>query len=123
MKNSNILWGIILVVIGLIFGLNALEKTNINIFFDGFWTLFIIIPCFIGLFKEKDKKGNLIGIFIGLFLLLSCQNIVDFDLLLKLLVPVVLVIIGLVSKNNFLLISSMLFIPYKEIYFLYLNIF
>ena len=95
MKTSNILWGIILVVIGVIFGLNALEITNINIFFDGFWTLFIIIPCFIGLFKEKDKKGNLIGIFIGLFLLLSCQNIVDFDLLLKLLVPVVLVIIGL----------------------------
>ena len=37
---------------GVIFGLNALEITDINIFFDGWWTLFIIVPCFIGLFKD-----------------------------------------------------------------------
>ena len=61
MKLSNILWGLVLILIGIIFGLNALDIADINIFFDGWWTLFIIVPCFIDLFKDKDKSGNIIG--------------------------------------------------------------
>ena len=95
MKMSSIFWGVFLVLIGLILGLNALEITNINLFFDGWWTLFIIIPCFIDLFKDKDKTGNIIGIIIGVSLLLSCQNIIDFSMLWNLLVPIILVCIGL----------------------------
>ena len=34
-KFGNVLWGIVLIVIGLIIGGNALGITNINIFFDG----------------------------------------------------------------------------------------
>ena len=57
MKNiSSIVWGIVLIALGLIFGLNALEITKIDIFFEGWWTLFIIIPCFIGLIKDDDKN-------------------------------------------------------------------
>ena len=94
-KTSNLLWGIVLVIVGIIFGLNALEITEINIFFNGWWTVFIIVPCFIDLFKEKDKTGNIIGLTIGLFLLLGCNNIIDFDLIWKLIVPISLIIIGL----------------------------
>jgi len=92
---SNLLWGIILVVVGIIFGLNALDITNINIFFDGWWTLFIIVPCFIDLFKDKDKTGNIIGLVIGIALFLSCQGILSFALIGKLFFPVILVFIGL----------------------------
>ena len=74
-KLGNTLWGIVLVVIGVILALNALRITDINIFFDGWWTLIIIIPCFIGLFKESDKTGNIIGLLIGIVLLLMCQDI------------------------------------------------
>ena len=94
-KTSNLLWGILLIVIGIIFGLNALDITDINIFFDGWWTLFIIIPCFIDLFKEKDKTGNIIGLVIGISLLLASNNIIDFNLIWKLAFPIALVIIGL----------------------------
>ena len=69
--------------------------TNINIFFDGWWTVFIIVPCFIGLFKDEEKMGNLIGLLIGLALFLGCQNILDFDLIFKLAFPTILVIIGI----------------------------
>ena len=93
-KFGNVLWGIVLIVIGLIIGGNALGITNINIFFDGWWTLFIIIPCFIGLFKENEKTGNFIGLLIGVALLLACQNIIDFHLIWKLAFPTILVIIG-----------------------------
>lgn len=96
MKNiGSILWGLVLIVIGLIIGGNALEITNINIFFDGWWTLIIIIPCFIGLFKEREKTGNIIGLLIGVALLLACQDLLEFDLIWKLLFPTILVIIGL----------------------------
>ena len=102
-KTSNMLWGIVLIAIGVIIGLNALEITNINIFFDGWWTLFIIVPCFIDLFKEKDKTGNIIGLIIGIALLLACQDLFDFEMLFKLMVPVILVIVGLslVFKDTF----------------------
>lgn len=94
-KMSNILWGLFLIVIGVIFGLNALEITNINIFFDGWWTLFIIIPCFFGLLKDKDKVSDSIGLVIGIFLLLACRDIISFGTILKLIIPIVLIIIGL----------------------------
>ncbi len=94
-KIGNVLWGIVLIVIGLIIGGNSLGITDIDIFFDGWWTLFIIIPCFIGLFKEREKTGNIIGLIIGVALLLSCQNLLNFELVWKLALPVILVVIGL----------------------------
>lgn len=93
-KLTNILWGIVLVALGLIFGLNALEITDINIFFDGWWTLFIIVPCGIGLFKDSDKTANIAGLVVGGVLLLACQDLVDFETILKLIVPIILVIVG-----------------------------
>ena len=35
-----------------------------------------------------------VGILIGIFLLLACQNVLDFDLLWKLLVPVIIAVFG-----------------------------
>ena len=64
-KISNLLWGLIFILVGVVFGLNALGISDINIFFDGWWTLFIIVPCFIGLFNDDDKSGNLIGLIIS----------------------------------------------------------
>lgn len=104
MKNiGNIVSGIVLVGIGLIVGLNVLEVTNINIFFKGWWTLLIIIPCFIGIFKDKEKIGSIVGILIGFLLLLSCQNIIDFTKAWRLILPVLLIVIGLfiIFKDKF----------------------
>jgi hypothetical protein len=48
------LWGIVLVAAGVLFALKALGIANIDVFFDGWWTLFIIIPCTIGPFTKRD---------------------------------------------------------------------
>ena len=100
---KNMLWGFVLIAIGIVLGLNALDITDIDLFFDGWWTLFIIIPCFIDLFKDKDKTGNIVGLVIGIFLLLSCQELIDFSSLWKMVVPVVLILVGLsfIFKNTF----------------------
>ena len=76
---KNVLWGIILVVLGVIIGTNSLGLTDINLLFDGWWTLFIIVPCFIGLFTNSEKTGNIIGILIGVALLLGINDIIAFD--------------------------------------------
>ena len=104
MKNTrNVLWGLVLIGLGLIFGFNALEITDIDIFFNGWWTLIIIVPSFIDLFKEENKTGNFIGVLVGIVLLLCCQDILKFELVFKLIVPVILVIVGLsfIFKDTF----------------------
>lgn len=94
-RTNNILWGIVLIAVGLIFGLNALEITNLNIFFDGWWTLFIIVPSFIDLLTTQSKTGAIVGLVIGIFLLLACQELIDFTLVLKLIVPIIIIIVGI----------------------------
>lgn len=94
-KFKRILLGALLVVIGVLFALNALEITNIKIFFDGWWTLFIIVPCFVNLFTERGKVGNLCGIGLGVVLLLCCQGILDFSIFWKLILPIAIIGTGL----------------------------
>ena len=102
-KSKNIIWGLVLIIIGAIFALNALDITDIDIFFDGWWTLFIIVPCVVGFFKEQDKMGNLIGVAIGVFLLLACQDVLSFAWLWKLVIPIMMILIGvkLIFKGMF----------------------
>ena len=106
-KFQNSIIGILLVVVGTILGLNAFHITHINLFFEGWWTLFIIIPSLCGIFTERDKTASFIGLFIGVYLLLSCQGIISFHFLWKLFLPLVLIILGIqilfknfFSKNN-----------------------
>ena len=96
MKNcKNIILGIILIVVGVWFGLYATGVVKVNLLFNGWWTLFIIIPSFLGLFDEDGRNGSLIGLFVGVLLLLSCQDVLNFDIVLKLIVPCVLIVTGL----------------------------
>ena len=69
-NNKSIIWGIILVMVGVIYGLNSLNIVDINLFFPGWWTLFIIVPCVIGLVTDGDKTGSIIGVIIGVLLLI-----------------------------------------------------
>lgn len=94
-KFSNILWGLLLILVGVVTGLNSFGVTNINFFFDGWWTLLIIVPCTIELFRSRYKIINLIGIATGVALLLTCQGILTLEMLWKLCLPTILVLIGL----------------------------
>lgn len=102
-QSKNVIWGILLVAVGIIWGLDSLEIIDFTLFFDGWWTLFIIIPCLIDLFTEREKTGSIIGLIIGVLLLLSCQGLFSFRLLWKLFIPFVIVVIGirLIFKNFF----------------------
>ncbi len=96
MKNkSSVIWGLVLVVIGVLLGCKALNLFDFDIFFDGWWTLFIIIPCLIGLVTDDNKTGSIIGLVIGVLLLLSAQKVIDYSYMWKLLVPIIIIIVGI----------------------------
>ena len=91
----NIIWGIILLVIGLALAGNIFNLFRIHIFFDGWWTLFIIIPSIIGITNEGPKTGNVISLVVGILLFLACRGLFDFTIIWKLLLPVIIVGIGI----------------------------
>ncbi len=104
MKNfKNALIGILLIGLGIVLGLNTLGYTNINLFFEGWWTLIIIVPCAIDLFRGRNATANLTGIAIGTVLLLITRDVLDPRTVFQLLVPAVLVLIGirLIFKDAF----------------------
>lgn len=94
-KIGNILWGIAFIGAGIGIGGNAFGLWNFSLFFQGWWTLFIIVPCFISIIQHGFNTGNSIGLAIGVLLLLSAQNILDRHIIAKLFLPAILIIIGL----------------------------
>lgn len=95
MKKANkILWGLLLVALGILLALKALNIWNVDLLFDGWWTLFLILPAAIGLITEREKTGNLIVLALGVLLLLACRNVISFGFVWKLLLPIVVVIVG-----------------------------
>ncbi|MBR2926549.1 MAG: hypothetical protein IKC31_03100 [Clostridia bacterium] len=93
-KTRRILWGIIFIVIGVLIALEVLNVLPFPLFFDGWWTLFIILPSLVGLITDRRKSGNAVSLAFGVCLLLAAQGVFAFSLLWKLLIPAVIVWIG-----------------------------
>ncbi len=90
-----IVWGIAIIALGVIFGGNALGLFNLDIFFDGWWTLFIIIPSVVSLFTDQDKIMSLGFVAVGVILLLAAQDVFSYDVAWKVILAVFLVAVGL----------------------------
>lgn len=96
MKKNNIgpvIVGLLFVVIGIGFVGNVLGIWEFTIFFKGWWTLFIILPCIVGLVNHGFNMSNFVGLIVGLFLLIMQQT--GLQTLRNLMVPVILIGIGL----------------------------
>lgn len=94
-KFTGIVLGALLVAVGVIYILGAFGIADINISLDGWWTLFIIVPCLRGLLTDKDKTGSLIGLAVGVMLLLAAQDVFEYDMIWKLIVPVIIILLGI----------------------------
>lgn len=94
-KVIGIVIGVILITGGVIYVLSALGIADINISFDGWWTLFIIIPCLNGLITCREKVGYAIGLVVGVLLLLASQNLIKYEMIWTLAAPVIAIAIGI----------------------------
>lgn len=92
---GNLLWGLLLVAIGLGFAGNAFDLWQFELFFKGWWTLFIIIPSVISIIQNGLQLWNIIGLGIGILLLIAAQGFLDSALLGQLIFPIIIIAIGL----------------------------
>lgn len=92
---SALIWGLIFVAVGIIFAGNALNIWYIDIFFPGWWTLFLIIPGLISMVRYGFNWGSGILVIIGLVLLFDALDIIDDGVIWKLIFPLVLVAVGI----------------------------
>ncbi|MBO4813209.1 hypothetical protein J5491_03635 [Candidatus Saccharibacteria bacterium] len=102
-KAKPIIWGIAIIALGVIFGGNAIGLFDINVFFDGWWSLFIIVPSAISLITEREKFASLGFLAAGVILLLAAQNVFSYDVAWKAILAVFLIIIGvsIIFRNVF----------------------
>ena len=82
-KVKPVIWGLAIIALGIILGGNAIGLFNIDIFFKGWWTLFIIVPSTISLITEKEKVSNLLFLCCGIILLLAAQDVFDYSVAWK----------------------------------------
>lgn len=94
-KGFSITIGLLFITVGIILCLNLTGITNIDIFFDGWWTLFIIVPSISSIITSKEKASGLVGLIAGVLLLLAARDIIEYSVIWKFLLPTALIIIGL----------------------------
>lgn len=91
---SNIIWGLIFVIIGVGIAGDVMDLWEFNLFFRGWWTMFIIIPCLVSIIRSGINVGSVTGLIIGVMLLVA--QYVRFNInYWRLIIPTILIIIGL----------------------------
>lgn len=84
--------GLALIVAGVLWILSITGVLNIEFSTEGWWTLFIIVPCLFGLINDKDKVGPCIGIAWGVLLLLAARDVISWNIMWQ--IGLALMIIG-----------------------------
>ena len=92
---NNILLGLFLIAIGIYVLLHELNYVSFDLFFDGWWSLLIIIPSTISLITKPNKIMSLMCIAIGVLFLLGFQGILEKRLAMKLIFPTIIIFVGL----------------------------
>lgn len=93
-KIANILWGLALIAIGIIVGGKVMGFWELSVVFPGCWTLLIIFPCFISMVRNGPGPVNVILMLCGVLLLLEANQVIEKNMLAKILLPAVFIIIG-----------------------------
>lgn len=91
---ASIFWGLIIIALGVILCGNALEIWDVSIFFPGWWTLFIIVPCLYWMATSGPDTGNVIGLTVGVLLLLNHIEPIGKYISWKLVLPLIIIVIG-----------------------------
>lgn len=92
-RTSKIIGGIALVAFGIVWALELIDVISISL--EGWWALFVIVPCFINIFNDRRKAGAIIGCGIGILLLLAARSIIPWNDIWKYMLCLVAVVWGL----------------------------
>ena len=92
-RTSKTIGGIALLAFGIVWALELLNVIHISL--EGWWTIFIIVPCFVNIFNDKHKTGSIIGFGIGILLLLAARDIILWADIWKYMICLVAVVWGI----------------------------
>ena len=87
---GNALWGIFFIALGVGFGGQVMGYWHFSLFFNGWWTLVIIVPSIISIVQNGFRTGNCIVLAIGVLLLLGEQDFISGHLIGELIFPLIL---------------------------------
>lgn len=100
-KNNsiNFLWGFLFLAFGILLIGNICGYWYVDIpyylFYRGFWTFFIILPCLVSLCQKGFQVSTLTAVVVSLLLFAAKQGLFDLTTAKKLILPFILIIIGL----------------------------
>ncbi|MGD9909009.1 MAG: DUF5668 domain-containing protein [Candidatus Izemoplasmatales bacterium] len=89
-SNNRKVLGYVLLFFGVIFLLSRLNLFSLHLFFNGWWTLLIIIPAIVSMSKQGVTFGNIAFLILGVYLFLN-ENGINFE---GYLLPALLVLLG-----------------------------
>lgn len=93
-RYGEIIWGIGFIAFGLILLGKFLGFYDFNVFFDGWWTLFIIVPSLIDLFTENHKSTSITFLILGILLFVASRDYLSYGTIFKIFVCVIFIISG-----------------------------
>lgn len=95
-NSSGTTWGVMLILIGIVIGGKAVGWFDFNLFFSGWWTLFIIIPSAVKFFTERGERSSALkGLCLGLLLLMAAQGFIEIRMFLPLFLAAFMVLTGM----------------------------
>lgn len=95
MNKRNLFLGILLIVVGVLFLGRNMDWWDFSIFFDGWWTLFLIVPSIISLVRREGIGTSFLILVLGVLMLLACQDVIEWSTIWKIFVPLIIIVIGL----------------------------
>ena len=95
MNKRNLFWGIVLIVVGILFLGRNMNWWNFSIFFEGWWTLFLIVPSIISLVRKESMGTSFLILVLGVLMLLASQNVIDWSTIWKVFLPIIIMVVGL----------------------------
>lgn len=101
-QTFKIVLGLAMIATGVLWILNISGVLNFSFSLDGWWTLFIIVPCLGALIEGPDRVGASIGLSIGIILLLCARDIIEWHNFWQFALAVLVIGIGLklIFYNN-----------------------
>ncbi len=91
---TTIIVGLFFLAAGVAVGGSMLGFFDFTISFDGWWTLFLIVPALLSIVQGGFNAGNTVLLSIGAVLLLDAQNVLPRNFSWRLILPLVLLIVG-----------------------------
>lgn len=93
-KIYHIILSVFLFIVGILIIGNAFSIWNVNVFFKGWWALFIIIPALEAFLFQNGKSASFYALLLGVGIILYNQEIINFNIFWKTLLACFIVLIA-----------------------------